>query len=911
MSGDHEYVRRTSFETGTIDDMSVAEDHVALLAESTVYLVGEDHDQIALDERGEYVALNDKLFVYTDGRVEAYALSGTRLWSADVDDVNALAAPNDSDVVVVLTDDERLVGLDAAAGHERFAHDRPDADVATTPEIVCADESLVVAAWSFLSILSPEGETKLRTTLDGAIHGLGVVGDTVVCVMKDDRLLGIDAESGDEQWCHDWDVDRIDPFGRGELLVRTGEGIRAVTPSGDWTSLDLNDGLPVAAASGDPVCVIDGSLVNVYGKVTPGEATVTASVPADAVESTGSSVPVEVENVGDTMTVATVAVEAAGATVPAEPERLTLAPGESERIRVRLVDVEAESVDFAVRVDGDREEEATLPVAGDVSALAVTASPAAVDGDGWLVDVVIDNDADIPIRGVEVSPSGRTRDVLEPGEQWTVTVPLPADDPIVVAAADAERHLDVSVPEHPIDADVRFDDGLILVAVSNDSPAYVTDTVTLSSAALPRDLELEFEGGNGSQLVVAVPPVDAGDVEVSLTSQLLSWTGTVSVPQSAVVGGRDDGVTEQPDQPPRQIPGGQPTNSDAGNPSVADARDEASSDEAYALELDRRFDPEDASVGGLQFEYVDVTNTGDQPKEVAVEAADSPDVTVVVGPGETTSFVRAHAFTSETVEIPSVSVESEDGRRTAPAVEPSVETPEWYCIAGATTTSDGPHLQLKFVNQSRTRVSVSNLSLRSLSFAGPPDQFEVQPRSTEKKMLPLADPAGGRPALLSFDVGADVSSSSEYQTLVHVPDQNRHGLAHVDLVVDEETVLDTAGGTIVVRLRNDGSAALTDLSVAADGDQVQTMLYDSLAVESLAPGESVRHYVDVGNVEDRLNVPLELSTADGTTEVTKLVADRADEAAVRIDRPSLGNSGAAEISVPDRISTGFEAENAE
>jgi outer membrane protein assembly factor BamB len=909
MSSDTEYVRRTSFETGAIDDWSVAEDRVALLSGSTVSLVGDDHDQIELDEPGEYVALNDKLFAFTDGHVEAYSISGTRLWSADLDGVGGLAAPEGSDVVVVLVDDERLVGLDAAAGHERFAHERPDADVATTPEIVCANQSLVVAAWSFLSILSANGETELRTSLDGAIHGVGVVDDIVVCVMKDDRLLGIDADSGEETWHHEWDVDRIAPFGRGELLVRTSEGIRAVTPSGDWTELDLDDGLPIAAASGEPVCVLVDSLVNVYGEAAAGDAAVETSVLADVVEPTAGSVPVEVENVGETMTVTSVVVEADGATVPNGREQLTLAPGESERVRFRLADVEAESVDLTVSVDGDRAAATTLPVAGGLDALDVSVAPAAVDADGWHVEVTVENAADVPIRGVELAPSGRERDVLEPGGRWAETVPLPADDPLIVATPDAKRHLDVTVPKQPLDAAVRFEDGLVMVVVSNTADAHVTDALTLSADAFPRDLDLAFDGGAGSRLVAAVPPVEAGKTAVSVEGRLVSRSEPLKIPADAVVNQRSAS---------RQSAGSstaerrQTTTDDETETATADAESGDASDESDALELARRFDPEQPALGALQFEYVDVTNTGSEPREVTVRSADNPEVTAVVDPEESRSFVRAHSFTESSVEVPPVSVDSDGGRRTADAVELSVQDPDWYCVAAVAPTVDGPQLYVRFVNESRTRVSVSDLSLRSLSFASEPGTFEVPPRSTETTTLPLdGDRADGAPALLSFSAGADVSASTEYQTLVHVPDRERNGLSNVDVDFDEETVLDDAGGTIVVRLRNDGPAPLEGVTLAAEGDQVRTMLYDSLTVDTLAPGESVTHYVDVDGVEDGLDLPLQLSVADGPSEVVTIQADRPEEAAIRVERPSLATPGEVDVSLPARMSTGFEVEDTE
>lgn len=939
MAGDHEYVKRRSFETGTVDDWSVAEDRVALLSGSTVYLVGDEDDRIELDEPGEYVALNDKLFVFTGGGLEAYGISGTRLWSAALDGVDGLAAPEDSDVIVVLTGDDSLVGLDAAAGHERFAHDRPDADVATTPQIVCADQSLVIAAWSFLSILSPEGETELRTTLDGAIHGVGVVDDTVVCVMKDDRLLGIDAASGDQQWCHDWEVDRIDPFGRDELLVQTSDGVRAVTPTGEWSSLDLDDGVPVAAASGEPVCVLLDSLVNVYGRAAPGDAPVEASVTADVVEPTAGSVPVDVENVGDAMTVTTVEVAASGATVATGPERLTLDPSETERVSLRLADVDSEAVDLTVHVDGDPASTATLPVAGGMSALDVSASPAAVDDDGWLVDVAVENEAAVPISGVELAPSGRARDVLGPGTEWTVTVPLPEAEPLVVATPDTERQLEVSTPDAPLDVDVRFDDGVVVVDVANGSSVDVTDTIELTSDAFPRAFELAFDGAPGSRLVAAVLPVESGDVAVSVESRHLSRTESVQVPAEAAVGvstpttgagdrsgsqaadgqsrraatsGRSDGESASVDRIAENsgsaaaATGGTPT--DAAESAARDS----TSEESSALELDRRLDPEHPSLGELVFEYVDVTNRGAEPREVTVRSADDAVVTAVVPSNDSESFVRAHSLTASEVEVPSVSVDDDAKRRRAPSVEPPVQRPDWYCLATVAGTAAGSQLHLEFVNESRTRVSVSNLSLRSLSFASRPDSFEAGPRTTETRTFPLSDePTGDDPGLLSFDAGSDVASSTEYQTLVHVPDSSQSGLADVNLRVDEETIMEETGGTVVLHVRNDGPVPVEGFTMEADSDQVQTMLYDSLAVESLAPGESVKHYIDVGDVADGLEVPVELGTADGVTEAVSVVADAPREGAIQVERPNLADPGDEAVSVPDRISTGFEVADAE
>jgi len=914
MTGDYRYVRRASFETGKIDDWAVTDDRVAMLAGSTVYLIGEGRDRFDLEEPASGVGLNDKLYVHGAGTVRAFSVSGTRLWTAEIDGAEALAAPDDSDFVVVLTGDDRLLGLDAVAGHRRFERDRPDSDVATTSEMVCTSDSLVVAAWSFLSVLDPTGDKRFRKTLDGAIKGVGVVDGTIVCVMKDDRLIGIDAETGDELWCHEWTVDRIDPFGRGELLVATDEGIRLVAPDGEWSATALDDGLPVAAARGDPVCVVVDSLVNVYGRADPGGAEVTATVRADVVEPTAGTVPVEVENAGDTPSVATVSVAVDGATVQSGPERLTLTPGESERIRAVLSDIEEDELNVEVRVEGDVSADAVVPVAGGVDALRTEASPAAIEPGGSAVEVAVENTATVPIRDVELLPSGRSRDGLDPGERWTTVVPLPESGPIVLTTPAGERTVNVDVPDRPLGAEVEFRDGLVVVGVSNGASARVVDDVTVASDALPRELEHPFKGGANSRLVVAAPPVDDGEATVRVESRLLSHTATVDVPADAVVGRPDPGRVG-----PAGSRGGADLNSSAASQAGGDpantaaaavrAADEGGGDGGeFPLDLDRRFEPEDPDIGEIQFEYVDVKNAGSEPKRVAVVPAEGGGATETLQPEEVCTFVRAHVFSDDS-RVPAVSVETDGDDRTADPVEQSPDASDWYCLATIVPSRADQELRLELVNRSRTRLAFTDLSLRSFSLAEPFEEVEVQPRSTREVSVPIDGPPAAEwsePALLSFSAGSDVAAATARQTLVHAAAVGDRELADLSVAVSEETVLDGGSGTVVVEVVNDGAATVDGLSVEAGGDQLRTILYDALTGESLSPGESLTHYVDVVDIDDELDVPVTLAVDDGLEETVRVVADESDENAVRIDRPELADP--ADVSPPERISTSFSVE---
>ncbi|WP_430505585.1 PQQ-binding-like beta-propeller repeat protein [Haloparvum sp. PAK95] len=939
------YVRRTSFEIGDVDDWSVTESTVALLAGSTIHLVSDSVDTVELDGPARQVGLNDKLFVLFSEKVAAYSTSGTRLWTAEVENAVGVAAPVASDFVVVLTDD-RLLGLDATAGYERFAVERPDSDVAAVPEIVCTDTSLVVAAWSFLTILEPTGATQLRTTLDGAIHGIGVVGDTVVCVMKDDRLLGIDVETGDEKWCHEWVVDRIDPFAHQELLVRTAEGIRMVDPDGEWHNPSLDDGLPIAAASGEPVCVVVDSLVNVYARTT-GEADFDAAVPTDAIEPTASSLPVVVENVSDTPSVTTASVEADGATISTGAEQLALTPGERERIRVGIGSIRAEDVDVDVYLEDELVTSANVPVAGGVDALSVSTAPVAADADGWTVEVTVENTASVPVRQLALDPGDNVRESLESGETWVVTVPHPDEGEIVLSVADSKRRVEPSIPEHPLVAEVEFEEGLVVASVSNRTTARVVDTVRIASSAVAREFEHEFDGGPDSRLVVATPPVETGTATVTVSGRFVSARETVEIPPNSVPalgsGGATDanagGQSRAVDSASPPTAEGQARGADAasrrtgrgddeadsgGGGSRADAQGESrasGADAAFPLELDRRWDSElsntasneranAVTIGDVLFEYVDVANVGSEGTQVVLSSEDA-DTTEVVGPGESATFVRKHTFTEEGGRVPGVAVETPAGRRDADAVEPAIETPEWYCLAAVVPSADGPLLRLEIANRSQMRVQVADLSLPSFSFTESVGSFQVSPRSTVVETIPLSGPPAqelSEPELLSFSAGPDVGQQDEYRTLVALPSPDR-GFQELDFEIDDETVLDAEGGTVVVRCRNTGTEPVENLSIEADGTQVREILYDALTLESLAAGDTVTHYVDVGDTADELDVSLSLATDAGRAETVQIRASDPEASAVEVARPQLPKP--EDVSLPPRTSTKFSVEREE
>ncbi|GAB6878436.1 hypothetical protein JCM17823_07100 [Halorubrum gandharaense] len=893
-------VRRSSFKIGNLDDWAVTDDAVALLSGSTVSLVSTDRDEIILEEPGQNVAINDHLFVLFDGELAAYGRSGTRLWVADVPGAERIAAPDETEFVVVLTDDDRIVGIDATTGGIRFEQDRPDADVAATPELVSTTSDLVLASWSFLTVLEPDGETRMRTNLDGAISDLGVVDDVVVCVMKDDRCVGVDLASGDQLWEHDWAVDRIDPHGSGELFVQTTDSVRAVEPSGDWRSLSLQGGMPVAAVSGKVVCSVDGSVVNVFEAVDPSQVEIDAAVGADEISVTAQSLPVVIENVGETVATVRVAVEIEGATTITGEERLSLDPGENEGLRVGLGSISRDQLDVRVQIDGELVLNDTVDVLGGVDAVETSATPVHAD-DGWNVSLELRNPEPVPLHDIRIEPSGRTIPTLESGESCSMEVDLPESRRIRIRAAGETQKIDMAVPERPIAVNAAVNDGLVVVSLWNDGDVSVDDEISVTSSALPQPLTVPIDA-DVPRTVVAFPPGESGSVTVRADGEFLDHETTVEVPDEAVLHGRD----AAPDRPVRSqgsvvdataAAGGGPSRR-SGNSGGPDP--DAASDDR--LELSREFEPEQPLVGSLVFEYVEVTNASSDTVSVGVHPTDDDETVGSVPAGETRRFVRVHTFTDCEATVPAVSVETSAGRRDAGEHPMRIDRPEAYCFASGHPRQDA--LRLHAVNNSQSRTTISDLSLRNGTLLDAPAEMQVAPRSekTETISTDELDPST-EAELLSFSIAPDVVDDVDRdhrQTLVHVEGGEVSGIEDLTLEIDDETVVDDGSGTVVVTVMNDGPDPIDGISIEAGGEQLRPILYDPLEDMSLDPGETTSHYVDVEGVADRVKVPLTLAV-DGDETRAEVVGDPSNVGALAIERESTDSVG-----FPLRISSPVE-----
>ena len=832
-----ELVQVGSFEA-TVRSWAVADEAVGLLTnEREVHVIGRQrHDTIEVDRTAHDIAIGERIYAVTDDELVAYSRAGTRLWSAAIFG-EAVAAPETATFVVVLTDDDELVGFDGANGSEQFRVDRPHADVAGTPELICTEDRLVLSAWSFCAVLESDGEPYHEVMLDGAIDALGVVDDTVVCVLKDGRVVGVDIGEQEPSWTREWAVTDVDPYARGRLLLRTDDGIHEITADGDSRRVgDDSGGLPVAAVSGEPVCLVHDDTVAVYHRPSddddtavyqrptggdpseastePARSEVEVSAMIDRLERDVASVRIEAHNPG-TKPVGGLAVEPTGTSLPDVP------PGGSLD---ETVTVSADERIVAV-TDGDR----------TLADCELPDSPLScrIDG-GALIDVCIENrgsgtvSARLEIGGSAI-PDGIERDLnLAPGSVAVFVI--------------------TPIESGPSDVRVEWGDGQVIAAERIDVPA---DAVPQRSPSREQTSDTDAAVDTDTR---------AGDTEEETVSS--GGSTDENGGQSGAPEAGSDGVDE-------------PSMEDIAAGSTEDP--EGADASAVSIAVDRAFSTSQPTVGQLFAERLTIENDGSVPSSVHVEEVDT---TVPVGsiePGDETNITRGHVVTdreSQSIHIPPVAVAYDGGSREFEERELAVVDEDLFVVATIVSRPNGEvALQLVLDNRSKTSHRIDGLRLYSADFSIPEDvpPPSVDPGATTTWETPIEGPTDGReePVQMEFVYAPPGGDGTRYRTLAAVKSVEDVGLPQVELEVLSASTIGDEDGILVLAVSNDGTRPLRDFRIEATGELPRSIIYDGDALPELARGERHVHEIDVVVPDGEFRVPVELSARIGDRTVTE------------------------------------------
>jgi outer membrane protein assembly factor BamB len=522
------YAPTESFESGRVTAVSADADRVVLGTDAgTVEIVSADgRTTVNFEAPIADLAVGNRVYALADGSVVALSTGGTRVWSVELPEASELAALPEADVLGVVTDDDRLVGFDGETGGQEFDVDRPHADVTGDPGFFGTDGAFVLVAWSFLAVRNLDGSDRFDENLDGAIESAGIVDDTIVVSLKDERVVGVDLTTGEKQWERELAVADLPDRGDDALLFTAEEQLVSLEADGTYAPVaDLPSGDVYPTSDGDLFCVVADGTIAVYSS-TAGPEALDFSVEDDGlVRGETDAVTLRVENRGDRPVAAPLRVVGDGAALDRASWTADLAPGESATRSLAVESIRTDdTAALAVESEGDLLDSLSLPVEAPPGAsLAAAVSLDAVTDGAAALTVTVENEGDAPATHVSVSPGDAKLGRLAPGESATADLQLPFEEgtavPVAVRSDDDAAEVEAPLPDRGCAVDVNATDGFVDATVENRADATVTDDLVVSGECFSAPIERRVELAAGDRLVVALRPdwsVETADVAAEL-----------------------------------------------------------------------------------------------------------------------------------------------------------------------------------------------------------------------------------------------------------------------------------------------------------------------------------------------------------------------------------------------------------
>ncbi|MFC6955191.1 hypothetical protein [Halorubellus litoreus] len=861
-----EYAEVGSFELSGVDASAAGEDEVVLVADGdVVHVQGRERTTLQVEGEPVDVAVAELVYVLTAGSLVALSVDGrgSRGWSVDLsgEDVEAVAAIPDSDVVCVLTPSS-LIGVDRERGSRRWSTERPYADIEGEDDLAAGDEHVLYGTWTFVTGFDASGEQVLDETLDSAVVDVGWTDGVVVAALKTGKLVGLDVADGSVSWETEISARAVASGGATEAFVQTDDGVLRVSSDGSYEPVDdLTPGTVYPARSGALACVYRDGMLSVYRRRIDPD-TVEAVLETSTVEP-GSDVEVRVRS--DLERAATVRVDATvddavldedgvAVDVPAGGEGVaTFRVEEVERVDETTVTVAVNDVEVVEETVG---VERPTPSADDISC---TFDLDQVDGSTVEGTVVVENDGETSPR-LRVVEDDVDLGIVGPGEAATASVSAP-----FVPGEPVERTVASETGERVATATSTLGDGRTTVTVEqtvDDEFLFVDVTVSNGTDATATDELVVFGLG-------ALDPVER---EVTCVAGA-TWTLSLAVPGH--VAASLDGNT------------------------VRAQLDGSAANDSVELALDDAFADADAGVGdAASASQTGVSATVDRSLSADTVAAterfqeyvaieldrDVHDLTLVLD-GEEHAVGSASAGIERRLERKhAVAVDGqhrvEGGRVVADgndagefdAATASVVDGE---IAARTTVECGDsrvHVDGEIENRTGDYVDVVGVRVDRLGTwdlrlgdALAPGEVvvwagDVAPSETD---VTAAESALG----VTVEFG-DPEAPAEFQSLAPVERASTDGLAdRLEAAVGEGTRVRDEYSNVALELTNVGDRVERDLELSAAGDVVNDVVYVPERIDELAPGETAVHPIDVKPAGESLSLDVTVHGGEQTARI--------------------------------------------
>ncbi|MFB6070065.1 MAG: hypothetical protein ABEJ76_03500 [Halanaeroarchaeum sp.] len=927
-----EHRRVDSFERERVDAVAAGTGAVVVVTGDHVEVVsGSDRTEFDHDTTIRDVALGNRILVLTEGSLVAYSRSGDRLWEQSRPEAYAITAADDGTIALLEPRQVRVLADDSGrevATVERERPGRPADD-----EVVATANGFAIATWTFLTGVGREGDVTFDTNFDTVIRSIGRCGDVLVVAFQNDRLAGVDAGTGEVEWETELPVTHVAPGGTDRVLVTTADGVRAIACDGAIEAANgIDDGEVHEATDGSVVCSIRSGTVSTH---LPVEDRIDVEVATERV-GVGGSIEVHASN----------RTEAERrTTLEATVDRGTLSPAE------RAVELDPESstvVDFPV-ASVAAEGEATVEVRDDDAILAtadVTIEDAAdttlgvetslrpteiVDGTVTL-EVAVQNVGDVPVDRVELFETDERTTDLAPGETWTTTVTRRYERErtatVGLVAVRGTRRSEFAptctLPAAPT-IDLTQDGDALRARVDGSEGVTVADQLVVEMPGFGRvrtSVEIEDD------LLAIVPTFEDGMARIRLANLDVAARKRVSgrgpfADSSPSLSSRDERSDRTRDRDrgstdPSSERSGTPRRAPSDPGARAEGADDAT-DAADGLVIERTVEGTPAPLGQVVRDRLTLRGEGRSVSDVVVSAgSDRLEVGALDGGESVTLQRRAAVLAAEGGTLTPIEVSTGGETVERLDAEPVPVADEGVPVQVAADPTDGT-VRGRIGNETGDRIRVRSLDVDGQAVTPKPDATLESGEWTNVKAR-LRRPPSGDVDAVEATVGVDsptgdsrtVSAAASVQSI----ETRSPGGAPLGVSIGEATEVAGDYGTVVIVVENEGDTALADVSVTAEGEAINRMLYSGAHRESLPPGERIEHFVDLKTDESAATVDLEVAfAADGSEGVLPyrasgpVIDDEGDWTGEHLAEWSVerrSEDGTATVEFPSLLVTAFE-----
>lgn len=833
---------------------------------------GGTRESLTLTDSLSAIELDRYLFCLSGDRVSAHTTTEVELWSQSVPKATDIVSFRQRDVLGVITDNGRVVGLDAETGSQIFKITRPHDDFS---DINVAGENgvLCIGCWSFVVCIDASGDVLVDKNFDSTIEDISIVGELIVVSLKDDTVEAIHSKTGKHQWSMSASVKHMSQIGSELVAGLTESGVVLIYSEGRIEELPIEGGNKViSTADSSELAVISGNEAIVYQLGPPPAQQLSIDVLTTTLDEV-SPIRVYIENTGsDQINTSIRLITSENSYFESTHSEVNLLPGESSELAFRLHDLPPTTpLECEFTIDNTVIKQSSIDISKKVDlrdTLSIETLCEEVRNDTILFSHNVTNTTDFTLDTITVADM--TEREVEAGETVSVEREYPLDGNQRSISVEAmhcnteETFTDTfTVPNSAIQTKIIRQENnppsikipikpTRIAPVLGEMTIYINNTWTVS-------YDVHIGKNVQESVTIILPPSLAckDQLDVQIDSPLLSEKH-----QKKIRGWTREEVPDILEtNTERVLDSGQNTSqvnsfSSAAEASPADTEQQHINNQAGSLDenatvIERRA-PSSVKVAEKFTEKIRITNQAAQPvRGIKIESDGASRQIQKIDPGESLILTRDHAF-------------FEAGNHRLPPVQVGTATTEPHQlrvsrtdlgigVLGAVQT-EAKELTVTFrlQNNREKRCRISRVGVAIDKKREWSKTVSVGPGETEF-LKETVDISGSiQPDIMPFDALVEYGYDGDRTARVTLGAmEERSAVSPTDRysisVLGKSRIIARTQSVLELGVMNETTAPVEDATISVTGDSVlQTALsQDTKVVQRIDPGEERTMLVDV------------------------------------------------------------------